>query len=392
VDLLKPADLGFDVLFELIRDAVVVADVESERICLWNSAAVEMFGYSADEAVGLPLETLVPEELRDAHHTGIAGYLATGRGTLTDIGVVVTVPAVRADGTRLMVDLRLSPLRQPPQHGAPGTFVMALIRDVDEREALARGLAEANGSLRMALQTEQASSANLARLIALKDDFLAILSHDLASPLTSVRGNANLLRRSWDRLDLAQREHSLEVIENTATRMAALVRDLLDAALLDAGALPYDVQPIDLVASLHQVITEMGAAGDRITLAAPGQACLALADAARHSQIATNLLTNALKYSPPQSPVEMSLEPAPGGFAVSVRDHGAGIPADQVDEVFDRFHRRPEHRLTQGTGLGLYITRRLVEEQGGTITVLQPAGGGALFRYTLPSAPDVAPD
>lgn len=111
---IRPQDLGFGVLFGVVRDAVVVADVRSQEIVLWNAAAGDIFGYTPDEVVGRPLEVLVPPELRPQHRAGIARYRETGHGPLVDGDRPVEVPALRRDGQRIQVELKLSPL---PQHG-----------------------------------------------------------------------------------------------------------------------------------------------------------------------------------------------------------------------------------------------------------------------------------
>ncbi|HVF18616.1 MAG TPA: ATP-binding protein [Mycobacteriales bacterium] len=381
--LIRPAELGIGVLFELIRDAVVVADVATSRICLWNTAATAMFGYTPADAIGLPLEVLVPDEHREAHHAGLATYLTSGHGALIDSGDVVTVPAVCRDGRRITVELRLSPLSGPP-----GTsYVMAVIRDVTDRAALAAGLAAANASLEIALRTEQDVSAHYARLIELKDDFVAMLSHDLASPLTSIKGNASLLRRSWDRLNPGQRSNALEGIERATDRMSALIGDLLDAARLDAGAVPYDRGEVDIAAALRRVAAEVDPTGSRVVLRPSVDTAIAMADQARHDQIAVNLLTNALKFSPAASEVEVAVSTTAEDVVVEIRDRGPGIAEADRDRLFQRFQRITAHDGTaQGTGLGLYITRRLVEDQGGRIEMAANPGGGAVFRYTLPRA------
>ena len=131
----RPEDLGFGRLFEMIQDAVIVANAKTQRIVLWNPAAARMFGYSASEALKLRVEALVPEPLKAAHRAGIARYAKTGRGPYVDSSEVLDLPAVRKDGEEIRVELSLSPIS--PVHdadGGEGQFVLAIIRDVTERK------------------------------------------------------------------------------------------------------------------------------------------------------------------------------------------------------------------------------------------------------------------
>jgi PAS domain S-box-containing protein len=130
---LEPADLGIGRLFEHVRDAVVVADAASGRIVLWNATAETMFGYSADDALGMSVAALVPTRLRARHQTGLARYSETGHGKIVDAGRVVEVPALHKSGDEIIVELSLNPIEAP---SVEGRFVLAIIRDVTERTKL----------------------------------------------------------------------------------------------------------------------------------------------------------------------------------------------------------------------------------------------------------------
>jgi PAS domain S-box-containing protein len=160
--MLDPQDLGIGELFERIRDAVIVADAESQRIVLWNPAAARMFGYSSSEALELKVEALVPEPLKAQHRAGIARYAKTGHGPYIDTHEVLDLPAVRNDGEEISVELSLSPIS--PVHevdGEGGRFVLAIIRDVTERKWIEEEVRQLNKDLekRVAERTEQLKSA-----------------------------------------------------------------------------------------------------------------------------------------------------------------------------------------------------------------------------------------
>lgn len=200
---LQPAQLGIGRLFERIRDAVVVVDVATERIVLWNPAATAIFGYAQEEALGMPLVDLVPASHRDAHLAGIARYRKTGRGTIIDAGLPVEVPAARRDGAPLTIELSLSPLTGVD---APGNFVLAIIRDITERKRL---------------EATRAEQARLEGALLM----LRTAEHELLNHLAGVSGSVQLLARD-PALPAGLREQARQAWRR-AQEAAATLRRLL---------------------------------------------------------------------------------------------------------------------------------------------------------------------
>src|ERR671917_1997072 len=160
--MLYPQDLGIGTLFERIRDAVIVADAESQRIMLWNPTAERMFGYSSSEALELKVEALVPERLKAQHRAGTARYAKTGHGPYIDSHEVLELPAVRKDGEEISVELSLSPIRLVHKvDRSGGRFVLAIIRDITERKRMEEEVRRLNKDLekRVAERTEQLKAA-----------------------------------------------------------------------------------------------------------------------------------------------------------------------------------------------------------------------------------------
>jgi PAS domain S-box-containing protein len=183
---LSPGDLGIGRLFEHVRDAVVVANAASGRIVLWNPAAEQMFGYSLQEAVGMPVEALVPASLKAEHRAGLARYVTNGQGAIIDAGAVVEVPALCKSGAEITVELTLNPIRDA---SVRGPFVLAIIRDVTERSNLR---AESNQRLRE-LEALYEADATLRRSLRLDDVLQALV--DLATDILQADKTSVLV---WD--------------------------------------------------------------------------------------------------------------------------------------------------------------------------------------------------
>ncbi|HEX5501230.1 MAG TPA: GAF domain-containing sensor histidine kinase [Thermomicrobiales bacterium] len=293
---------------------------------------------------------------------------------------VLIVP-LRARGRVLGV---LSMARETP--GRPYTAAdQRLLQDLADRAAVAVENA------RLYREAREAARA--------RDAFLATVSHDLKSPLSTVKGSAQLLRLQAARdesPDLARRvAEGAGRIEATADRMAALIDELLDAAQLAAGrALELDLAPTDLVTLAAEAVAAhgRGGAGPRVALDAPPAALTGRWDRARLERVLDNLLGNAIKYGRDGGAVTVRVARDGAWAVLAVRDDGVGIPAADLPRVFERFHRggNVAGRIA-GTGLGLAGAREIVERHGGTIEVASSEGVGTTVTVRLPLAPPAAP-
>ena len=216
----------------------------------------------------------------------------------------------------------------------------------------------------------------------LKDALLASLSHDLRTPLTTIKALAHELQSIGDERTL--------IIEEQADRLNRLVTDLLDVARLDGGALPLDIQVNAVDDLLGAVVQHVTGRPDRnrvkVTLDDPAALSVGRFDFVHSLRILTNLVDNALKYAPVDTPVDVSAGSENGQLVFRVADHGAGIPPEDRQQLFTPFYRPRGRQPDAGSaGLGLSIAQRLAEAQGGSLTYRDRTGGGAQFELRLPT-------
>jgi signal transduction histidine kinase len=229
----------------------------------------------------------------------------------------------------------------------------------------------------------------LRELDEMKSDFVAITSHELRTPLTAVRGFVDALRRRLDELSAEEIQEYLSIIHVQTDRLIRLVEDLLLISRIEAGKLtlvPEAVETSGLLASVRQGI---GEGADRIAVVEEtGMPASLVVDGQRLAQILTNLLVNALKFSPPDARVELRAgSRSPGTVTFAVRDGGSGIAPEEINVIFERFHQSEASAgHSEGAGLGLYIARHLAEAMGGRIAVESNPGEGATFSVTMPTS------
>jgi len=227
----------------------------------------------------------------------------------------------------------------------------------------------------------------------MKSEFVALVSHELRTPLTSVTGYLDLvLEGALGDVPPAQREF-LTVAKRNADRLAALIADILDLSRIEAGRLELHRTALDLAAVAAEAAAALrpltDAKGQRLTLDVPADLPPVLGDGERVAQILANLLSNAHKYTPPGGRIGVAARRTGHRVRVEVRDTGVGLTPYERSRLFTRFYRaqNPTAQAAGGTGLGLPITRQLVQLHGGTLTVASRPGEGSVFAFTLPLAP-----
>jgi PAS domain S-box-containing protein len=241
-------------------------------------------------------------------------------------------------------------------------------------------LREAEASLRIALEKEK-------ELGELKSRFVSMASHEFRTPLAAIMATADTLRIYRDRMDNEQIDARLERILQQVRYMKEIMEDVLHLARIQAGRVEYRPEAGDLDQLCQEVIEEFESQSvnrDRIVYTCTCAPAAGQFDARLMRQIVGNLISNALKYSPVDQPIHFSLDRHAGGLVLRVRDHGIGIPPEDLRHLFEPFHRATNVGTISGTGLGLSITRRAVELHGGTIEVDSVIDAGTTFTVTLP--------
>jgi len=237
-----------------------------------------------------------------------------------------------------------------------------------------------DGGLRGAVAT-YTDISRLRELHEEREDLMRMASHDLRTPLTVILGHAQWLSRGSRGADEVRRR--AEQIRTSGERMAAMIQEMVDVIRLEAKKVPAASQSLNVNAAIRELLERLAGALPIGRVQVVGSAPPAQVDAAAFERLLVNLVTNALKYSPGSEPVEIRLGKDRQGVKVAVADRGPGIPEADRGRIFERFYRTRDAR-TEGLGLGLYITRMLVESMGGRIDVHSTLGQGSVFTLTLP--------
>lgn len=381
-------------------DAILTLDNDG-IIKTWNRGAEMMFGYTANEVVGKHFRLLLPSELEAQGEVEWLAREVQKQGYIRNY----QTERVAKDGRRVIVDLTRTLL-----YNERGEVIgsSASLRDITERVRAEQAIQQLNLELetkvaertaQLATMTEELRRRNrelekanqeLKKLDELKSEFVSMVSHELRAPLTNINGSIELLLSSDSPCYDRSHRELLQIVSEQSARLTRLVQGILNVSRIEAGQLVLQPQAFDIVALIEKVIGVWESRGVAHSFEHPRAQNVpsVWADRDRVEEVLFNLIDNAIKYSLEGTPIRLEVE-SDGKFAkISVSDRGIGIPTEEVDKIFDKFHRvdRSDHAETYGHGLGLYICRRLIEAQGGRINVESVLGEGSTFWFTLPLA------
>ncbi|MGE0447533.1 MAG: PAS domain S-box protein, partial [Vicinamibacterales bacterium] len=365
-------------IVESSDDAIISKDLRG-IITTWNRGAERLFGYLAEEAIGQSVLMLIPPHLQGEEPRILARI---SRGDRIEHYETVRQ---RKDGRLIDISLSVSPIRN-----RDGRVVGAskIARDITDRK---QAEAERDRLLRLAEaarhEAEQASRA--------KDEFLAMLGHELRNPLAAIRSAVTAAA-----LDTASRERALEIARRQTDQLGRIVDDLLDVARITHGHIRLRRERLAVGDVIRRAVeAARGFLDDRghtLTLSLPAEPVYFEVDPARFEQVLSNLLSNAAKYTAPGGEIAITAARDGRDVVIRVRDNGMGIPADVLPRIFDVFTQgeRTLDRTMGGLGLGLTLVRRIIELHGGGVTASSSGTGhGAEFEIRVPAtaAPAATP-
>ncbi|HYH83810.1 MAG TPA: ATP-binding protein [Longimicrobium sp.] len=317
-----------------------------------NPAAAAMLGYAADDLPGRPYEATLLS--RAGGEDSIRAALLSGQPrTVSDAAFR------RADGGRFPVEFTCTPIVEESHiAGAVITF-----RDVTERREVDR----------------------------MKDEFISVVSHELRTPLTAIRGSLGLLAAGKAGDIPARGQRMLEIAVQNTDRLVRLINDILDIERIESGKVAMETGPVNVAELVQGAVEVMLPMAERagVELYAWTEPLRLVADGDRLLQVLTNLISNAVKFSPPGTAVQVTVEPTDGEAWFRVADQGRGIPADRLESIFERFQQvdSSDSRQKGGTGLGLAICRSIVGQHDGRIWAESEPGSGSTFTFALPLPP-----
>lgn len=220
-----------------------------------------------------------------------------------------------------------------------------------------------------------------------KDEFISIASHELKTPLTSVKGYVQLLARSIQKGDTETVKNHLGKAQLQLEKLNSLIADLLDISKIESGKLKFNRQDFDMDTLLDNVIEVMHQSNPEFTIRKTGRVGRPIfGDEMRIEQVIVNFLTNAIKYSPGTSEIDLNVNVSNDQLELSVKDYGIGMLPEQLDHVFDKFYRVEEtSQRFQGLGIGLYISSEIIKRHGGQVGVKSEIGKGSEFYFLMPT-------
>lgn len=367
----RESQARFSEILDIAPEAIVVID-SAMKIAIFNKGAERTFGYRADEILGKSFEVLIPERFRPTHQAHVDGFDKSS-DTYRPMDKREEVSGWRKDGTEFPATASVSKL----QYGNEKIFTV-ILHDVTERKKAQDDLLAAKG------EAEQANRA--------KSDFLASISHELRTPLNAILGFAEILKHQYlGPMDLDKYSEYAADIHSSGEHLLSLVNDLLDISTIEAGRQSLFKENLgvgEVVQESIGIVAQKAKDKDiKLTTQLTGTGAPLLADRRAVRQILLNLLSNAIKFTPDGGDVTVTAEALPEHTVFEIADTGRGIPEDQLKDLtnpFTRIEQEP-YQAVEGWGLGLAITKSLIELHDGHLNIQSQLGHGTTVTVTLPN-------
>ena len=355
-------------LFEHATEGIVLTQGRGGVIML-NPAALKMFGYeNASEIIGNPIEILIPSRYRKNHaayredfnHHPQNRVMGNGRDLFGQ----------KKSGLEFPVEVSLSFYFK-----GEILYIIAFIVDITERKRNETARSE----IQEALEKEK-------QLNEIKSRFMSIASHEFRTPLSTILSSATLLSKYVNTEDHSRRERHVDRIKNAVHSLNNILEDFLSLGRLEEGKISINLTEFDISELILTLIEEMNSllkGGQQITVKQKGDDFV-ITDKRILKNIMTNLLTNAIKFSPDGASIKIYIDNSTAGLKIEVADEGIGVPADEIENLFSSFYRARNAVNIQGTGLGLHIIKRYLKLLGGDIHIDTVLDQGSSFNITIP--------
>lgn len=352
----------FQIFFRQSPDSMLLIDPNAPggvwTVVDCNDAACALNGYTREELVGQPINVYLPDpadpKILAEHYERLRRMGSDRRDVLHR----------RADGTVFPLEASMVLLSFEGRE-----LILGMDRDISQRR-------------RSDLLTEAEET------VKARSELLSVVSHELKSPLTIAKGNAQLLRSHAEKYDDVKLHKLVETVERQVDRMSGLVEDVLDLSRIETGNMQFEMLPLELNSAVEEIVDEQASSNSSFAfrLDKPAGSIWVLGDRERIQQVVANLLANAVKYSGQGREVDVRVAREGAHAVVSVTDHGIGIPSEEQAKIFSLYFRASNVTSTRqrGAGIGLYISRRIIDRHSGTIGVQSVLGEGSTFYFRLP--------
>lgn len=350
---LQVSQAQFAGILNIAEDAIISINTQ-QQITMFNQGAEKIFGFSAAEIIGQPLDLLLPARFIGAHRHHVSEFKGSPVQARR-MGERREIYGRRKDGSEFPAEASISKLNIGQE-----TVFTVFLQDITERKQINR----------------------------MKDEFISVVSHELRTPLTSIHGSLGMLASGLLKPDSAQGKRMLQIAVDSTDRLVRLINDILDIERIESGRVKMEKEYCQIDDLLNESVNVVQTLADKaeVILSIESLPIQIWADPDRIVQTLTNLLSNAVKFSSPGNRVWLTVQQQIDRVLFTVSDQGRGIPTDKLDSIFERFQQvdSSDSRNHEGTGLGLAICRSIVQQHDGQIWAESVLGKGSTFFFSLP--------
>lgn len=351
-------------IIAISADAIICVDAE-QNITLFNDGAERIFGWTAEEVIGKPLDLLLPDRVRDVHRRHVDRFRDSA-DRARRMGQRQEISGLRKNGEEFPAEAAIAKVKN-----AGHVVYSVVLRDITEQVELHK---------------------RLQRAVFARDETVGVVAHDLRNPVSAVKMLSQAALSGQADALLPEFAEQLRLIREAAVQMDRLIQDLLDVTRVESGRLSLDMQPVTTIALLDGALRTLRPlvqeAGLELVVDLPSTLPTVQADPERIGQVMSNLIGNAIKFTGKGGRVTVRAAAEDDLVRVTVSDTGPGIAPEHLPHVFDRFWQASTSTIrSRGAGLGLPIAQGIIRAHGGQLRVESAPGNGASFHFTLPVAP-----